>query len=69
MNHSGTEAQIESFLAKYSPAIATELRAAKGRLRAFFPRGHELVYDNYNALVFGFATTERTSDAFLSVAG
>ena len=63
------DAQIESFLAKYSPAIATELRAARGRLRAFFPRGHELVYDNYNALVFAFAATVRTSDAFLSVAG
>ena len=69
MNHSETEAQIESFLAKYSPAIATELRAARGRLRASFPRGHELVYDNYNALVFAFAATVRTSDAFLSVAG
>lgn len=69
MNHSETEARIESFLAKYSPAIATELRAARGWLRAFFPRGHELVYDNYNALVFAFAATVRTSDAFLSVAG
>lgn len=69
MNHSDAEAQVESFVAKYSPAIAAELRAARGRLQALFPRGHELVYDNYNALVFGFAATERTSDAFLSVAG
>jgi hypothetical protein len=69
MNPSNAEAQIESFLAKYSPAIAAELRAARGRLQAFFPRGHELVYDSYNALVFGFAATARTSDAFLSVAG
>ncbi len=69
MNHSDAEAQVESFLAKYSPAIAAELRTARGRLQALFPRGHELVYDNYNALVFGFAAAERTSDAFLSVAG
>ena len=34
-----------------------------------FPRGFELVYDNYNALVFGISPTERTSDAFISVAG
>ena len=27
------------------------------------------MYDNYNALVFAFAPTERTADAFLSVAG
>jgi len=38
-------------------------------MHALFPRGHELVYDNYNALVFGFSPTERTSDALLSVAG
>lgn len=69
MSHSGAEAQIESFLAKYSPSIAAELRAARSSLQAFFPRGHELVYDNYNALVFGFAPTVRTSDAFLSIAG
>ena len=63
------EAQIKAFLAKYSPGIAAELRAARRHLRAQFPRGHELVYDNYNALVFGFSATERTSDAFLSIAG
>jgi hypothetical protein len=34
-----------------------------------FPLGHELVYDNYNALVFAFAPTERASEAFVSVAG
>jgi len=36
--------------------------------RGFF-RGHELVYDNYNALVFAFSPTERSSEAFISVAG
>jgi hypothetical protein len=63
------EARIEAFLARYSPTISAELRAARSHLRALFPRGHELVYDNYNALVFGFSPTERTSEAFLSVAG
>jgi hypothetical protein len=63
------EPQIRGFLAKYSPPIAKELRAARARLRKLFPRGHELVYDNYNALVFGFSPTERASDAVISVAG
>jgi hypothetical protein len=63
------EAQIKSFLAKYAPGIAAELRAARAALRALFPRGHELVYDNYNALVFAFSPTERSSEAFLSIAG
>jgi hypothetical protein len=38
-------------------------------LRASFARGHELVYDDYNALMFGFSPTDRTSEAFISVAG
>jgi hypothetical protein len=63
------ERQIREFLTKYSPPIAKELRAARARLRKLFPRGHELVYDNYNALVFGFSPTERASDAVISVAG
>ena len=32
------------------------------------PGAHELVYDNYNALVIGFGPTERASDAVLSLA-
>ena len=38
-------------------------------LRALFPRGYELVFDNYNALVFGISPTERAAGAFVSVAG
>src|ERR1043165_1626171 len=63
------ESQISVFLRKYTPAVEAQLREARTRLRAMFPRGFELVYDNYNALVFGISPTERTSDAFISVAG
>ena len=66
---SSPEPRIKGFLAKYSPAIAKELRAARARLRKLFPRGHELVYNNYNALVFAFSPTERASDVVVSVAG
>ena len=69
MSASATENQIAAFLAKYSPAIEAELMDARARLRAFFPRGFELVFDNYNALVFGMSPTVRASNAFLSVAG
>src|ERR1051326_9243194 len=63
------ESQISIFLRKYTPAVEAQLREARTRLRAMFPRGFELVYDNYNALVFGISPTERTSDAFISIAG
>ena len=69
MNTIAVESQIAVFLGKYTPAIEALLREARTRLRAMFPRGFELVYDNYNALVFGISPTERTSDALLSVAG
>lgn len=63
------EPQIVVFLGKYAPTIEAELRETRRRLLALFPRGFELVYDNYNALVFAVSPTERASDAFLSVAG
>ena len=69
MPNSDPEPQITACLAKYAPAIEAQLIDARKRLRAFFPRGFELVFDNYNALVFGISPTERASEAFISVAG
>lgn len=62
-------ARISGFIAKFTPEIGKELVAARKILRARFPRGYELVFDNYNALVFGFSPTEKASDAFISIAG
>lgn len=69
MNTAEVDAQTAKFLGKYSPAVATTLREARTRLSVWFPRGFELVYDNYNALVFGISPSGRTADAFVSVAG
>ncbi len=63
------QAQIDGFLAKYSAAMERDLREARSRLRAMFPRGYELVFDNYNALVFGISPSERSSESFISVTG
>jgi len=62
------ETDIATFIAKYTPELARELKAARARMRKLIPRGHEMVYDNYNALVFGYAPTERPSEALLSLA-
>ena len=64
-----TERRIETFVAKYTPAIAAQLRDARRRLRARFPRGVEMVFDNYNALVFGIGPTDSSRDSFISIAG
>jgi hypothetical protein len=60
--------QIDSFLAKYTPAMQRLGRASLAKMRKRLPNAIEMVYDNYNALVFGFSPTERPSDAIFSIA-
>lgn len=70
MDHvTATEARIDAFVAKYTPEIAAQLRDARRRLRAHFPRGVEMVFDNYNALVFGIGPTDQSRASFISIAG
>lgn len=59
---------LEPFLAKYDERIAAQARTVRKHLAKLFPRGYELVYDNYNALAFGFSPTDRASDVLVSVA-
>jgi hypothetical protein len=62
------QAQLDSFMAKYSPEVAAEARDALGRIRRLIPGAIELVYDNYNALVIGFGPSEHASEAVISLA-
>ena len=62
------EQQIEQFLSKYTPEMVAAGKAARERMRKRMPGGIEFVYDNYNALVFGFGPGDRPSDAVLSLA-
>jgi hypothetical protein len=64
-----TDRRIDAFVDKYAPTIAAQLRDARQRLRAHFPRGIEMVFDNYNALVFGIGATDNTRASFISIAG
>ena len=60
--------QLAGFIARFSPAIASEARGALSRLARLVPAGAlRLVYDNYNGLVIGFGPTERASDAIVSL--
>ena len=62
------EAQIETFLSKYTSEMVNAGKVARARMRERVPGGVEFVYDNYNALVFGFGPTDRPSEAVLSLA-
>lgn len=62
------EAQLGGFLDKYSPEIVADARHALAFLTKRLPTANRLVYDNYNALVVGFGTSEKVGDIILSVA-
>jgi len=63
-----TEAQIESFIAKFSDPIAAEIRAARADMQRRLPGAFELVYDNYNALAIGYGSSEKLADVVFSIA-
>ena len=63
-----TEQQIAGFLGRYDAGIQREARAARRALRKAMPSATELIYDNYNALVFAYATSEKATDLVLSIA-
>jgi hypothetical protein len=59
--------QLDSFIAKYDPDVATFARRALAKMRKLVPGAIDMVYDNYNWLVIGFSPTERPSDAIFSL--
>src|SRR3989442_154938 len=61
------KAQLAGFMAKYTPAMAKEGRAALTRMRRLVPGAVQMVYDNWNGLVVGFGPTERPSEAVVSI--
>src|ERR1700761_76843 len=62
------KAQLDSFLAKFTPEMAKSTRGVLAAMRKICPGAYELVYDNYNALAIGFATAERVKDVWFSIA-
>ena len=60
-------AQLKSFLAKYTPAMSAQMKAAHAKMRRLVPGAVEMVYDNWNGLVVGFSPGERPSEAELSL--
>jgi hypothetical protein len=62
------EGQLNAFLARYSPEVAADARRALAFLVRRLPTAKRLVYDNYNALVVGFGTSEKVGDIILSIA-
>lgn len=62
------QAQLDQFIDRYSPKVASDARTALSFLTERLPSATRLVYDNYNALVVGFGTSEKVGDIILSIA-
>jgi hypothetical protein len=60
--------QLDAFIDRFTPEVATLARRALARMRKLTPGALELVYDNYNALAIGFSPTERAGDGVFSIA-
>lgn len=61
------QAQLDFFLDKYDPEVASFARRALAKMRKLVPGAIEMVYDNFNWLVIGFGPSERPSEAFFSL--
>ena len=53
---------------RFDPAIRKLVRDARARLRRRMPTAIGLVYENARAIAIGFASSERKSDAIVSLA-
>jgi len=62
------EKQLKTFIDKFEPKHQSLIRAVRKALHKRLPTAHELVYDNYNFFVIGYAPSERPSDSILSIA-
>jgi hypothetical protein len=60
--------QLNEFIGRFDPAIRKVVREARAKLHRRLPGAFELVYDGYNALAIGFASSERMSDTIVSLA-
>jgi hypothetical protein len=61
-------AELDGFIAKFSPDVAALTHALLTKARAQLPGAVVPVYDNYNALAIGFGPTERVKDIVFSLA-
>lgn len=61
-------AELDGFIAKYTPEVAALAHALLQRMRVRIPGAVIPVYDNYNALAIGFGPTDRVKHVILSLA-
>src|ERR1700710_112549 len=63
------QSQIDGFLAEFDDEVAALLRSCRTVMQQRVPTAPELVYDNWNFLVFGFCASRRPSTGVVSLTG
>lgn len=63
----GAEKQLKVFIEKFAPEQQQLIRAIRRAVRKRLPAANELVYDNYNFFVIGYCSSDRPSDAIVSI--
>ena len=61
-------AELERFLQPFTGEITSVALWLRGFVWDQYPHCNELIYDNYNAVAFGWSPTDRLSHVFCSVA-
>jgi len=59
---------ISEFLAPFSADIRQRALWLRDFVWDLYPQTNELIYDNYNAVAFGWSPTEKVGDTFCSIA-
>jgi hypothetical protein len=59
---------LMKFLKPFPPNIKEIALWLRDFVWDLYPESNELIYDNYNALAFGWSTTDKAGDVFCSVA-
>jgi hypothetical protein len=62
------EAQLRSFIAKFSPKEQKLIRSVRAAMRKRFPTANELAYDYGFSLVIGYSPTDRGIESIVSIA-
>jgi len=61
-------AELLRFLKPFGKEITERVWALRSFAREQYPDANELIYDNYNALAFGWSPTDRVGHTFCSIA-
>jgi hypothetical protein len=63
-----TVSDLVKFILPYPDSVKTAALWLRGFVWDLYPETNELIYDNYNAVAFGWSSTDKAGDVFCSIA-